>query len=191
LAGGFHHAFAGHGEGFCMINDLAVAIRHLQKDGSIRTALVVDCDVHQGNGTAAIFRGDPSVFTFSIHQENNYPVKEQSHLDIGLPDNVADAQYLEELERGLALALEGIHPDLILYQAGADPFVQDQLGGLAVTIAGLKARDRLVYETARDQQIPIAVTLGGGYAVDVNDTIRIHCNTVVAAKEVFEMANLE
>lgn len=184
LGGGFHHACADHGEGFCLINDLAVAIRRLQKDGAIARAMVIDCDVHQGNGTAAIFRNDPTVYTFSIHQENNYPVpKEKSSLDIGLPDGANDQLYLKELERGLEKAFAEFKPDIILYQAGADPYREDQLGGLGLSIAGLKRRDELVLATAREKRVPVAVTLGGGYARKVSDTVLIHCNTILAVAE--------
>jgi len=179
LTGGFHHAHADHGEGFCMIHDVAIAIRRLQADGAIRTAIVVDTDVHQGNGTAAIFSGDPSVFTFSIHQENNYPLpKETSDLDIGLDDRTGDAEYLDRLKRGLLAALRKIQPDIAFYVGGADPFRDDLLGGLALTIEGLEARDLLVFEELRKRGVPIAMTLAGGYARRVEDTVRIHVNTI-------------
>ena len=185
LSGGFHHAYPGHGEGFCMIHDVAVAIRRLQADGAIKTAMVVDTDVHQGNGTAAIFRKDPNVFTLSIHQENNYPVpKEISDLDIGLADGTGDTEYLSRLEGGLARSLHSFHPDLLCYIGGADPYREDQLGGLALTIEGLERRDRLVFEHARNLGIPVMSTLAGGYARCVDDTVRIHVNTVRAAAEV-------
>jgi acetoin utilization deacetylase AcuC-like enzyme len=185
LSGGFHHAYPGHGEGFCMIHDVAVAIRRLQAEGAIKTAMVVDTDVHQGNGTAAIFRKDPSVFTLSIHQENNYPVpKEISDLDMGLEDGTSDAEYLSRLEGGLVRALHSLHPDLLCYIGGADPYREDQLGGLALTIEGLERRDRLVSEHARRLGIPVMITLAGGYARRVDDTVRIHVNTVRAAAEV-------
>ncbi|HYB61289.1 MAG TPA: histone deacetylase [Methylomirabilota bacterium] len=185
LSGGFHHAYPGHGEGFCMIHDVAVAIRRLQADGAIKTAMVVDTDVHQGNGTAAIFRKDPNVFTLSIHQENNYPVpKEISDLDIGLADGTGDTEYLSRLEGGLARSLHSFHPDLLCYIGGADPYREDQLGGLALTIEGLERRDRLVFEHARNLGIPVMSTLAGGYARRVDDTVRIHVNTVRAAAEV-------
>jgi acetoin utilization deacetylase AcuC-like enzyme len=185
LTGGFHHAYAGHGEGFCMIHDVAIAIRRLQADGAIRTAMVVDTDVHQGNGTAAIFSGDSSVFTLSIHQENNYPLpKEFSDLDIGLADRTGDDEYLARLEKGLIASLEKFQPDIAFYVGGADPYREDQLGGLALTIDGLEARDRLVFEQLRKRGVPIAMTLAGGYARRVEDTVRIHVNTVRVAAEI-------
>ena len=185
LTGGFHHAYAGHGEGFCMIHDVAIAIRRLQADGAIRTAMVVDTDVHQGNGTAAIFSGDSSVFTLSIHQENNYPLpKEFSDLDIGLRDRTGDDEYLARLEKGLIASLEKFQPDIAFYVGGADPYREDQLGGLALTIDGLEARDRLVFEQLRKRGVPIAMTLAGGYARRVEDTVRIHVNTVRVAAEI-------
>ncbi len=184
VGGGFHHAYPDHGEGFCVLNDIAIAIRRLQKDKIIERAMTVDCDVHQGNGTAAIFAGDHSVFTLSIHQENNYPYpKPPSTLDINLRDGVEDAEYLGELEKGLERALGEFHPDLISYVAGADPYRDDQLGGLRVSLEGLERRDRLVFEKARSKKIPIAVTLAGGYARRVEDTIQIHTNTIRVAKE--------
>ncbi|MGB6544754.1 MAG: histone deacetylase [Candidatus Acidiferrales bacterium] len=185
LTGGFHHAYANHGEGFCMIHDVAIAIRRLQSDGAIRTAIVVDTDVHQGNGTAAIFSGDPSVFTLSIHQENNYPApKEFSDLDIGLEDRTGDDEYLSRLEKGLVAPLEKFQPDIAFYVGGADPYREDQLGGLALTIEGLEARDRIVFEQLRKRGVPIAMTLAGGYARRVDDTVRIHVNTIRAAAEI-------
>lgn len=185
IGGGFHHAFPEHGEGFCAINDIAIAIRRLQKDGAIRTAMVVDTDVHQGNGTAEIFSGDGDVFTLSIHQENNYPMpKPASDMDIGLPDRTGDADYLAILEKHLVRAFEHFHPDLLFYVAGADPYREDQLGGLGLTIEGLKARDRLVFDFPRRHGAPVAATLAGGYARRVEDTVTIHVNTILAAAEV-------
>ena len=189
LGGGFHHAFATHGEGFCAINDVAIAIRRLQKDGAIERAMVVDVDVHQGNGTAAVFAGDPSVFTLSIHQANNYPTeKPPSNLDINLADGTGDPEYLELLQDGLAQAWERFRPDLMLYVAGADPYCEDQLGGLALTFQGLLERDRLVLGKAVSAGVPVAVVLAGGYAERVVDTVTIHANTVRAAKEVVDGA---
>ena len=168
-----------------MIHDVAIAIRRLQADGAIRTAMVVDTDVHQGNGTAAIFSGDSSVFTLSIHQENNYPLpKEFSDLDIGLRDRTGDDEYLARLEKGLTASLEKFQPDIAFYVGGADPYREDQLGGLALTIDGLEARDRLVFEQLRKRGVPIAMTLAGGYARRVEDTVRIHVNTVRVAAEI-------
>ena len=214
IGGGFHHAFPDHGEGFCMIHDVAVAIRRLQRDDQIRTAMTVDCDVHQGNGTATIFAGTriasellPSaghsmrsssppgkmrgahaedVFTISLHQQNNYPVfKPPSSLDLNLPDAIGDGEYLACLGSALSLGLSKFEPELICYLAGADPYREDQLGGLSLTIEGLKKRDALVFQIAKAERIPVMVTLAGGYAQNVEDTVTIHCNTVIAAKEVF------
>jgi acetoin utilization deacetylase AcuC-like enzyme len=220
IGGGFHHAFPDHGEGFCVIHDVAIAIRRMQRDDKIRSAMTVDCDVHQGNGTAAIFAGTrmaseplPSVphstqlqavaahappksrmhsgfagdvFTISLHQENNYPVwKPPSSIDVDLPDEVGDDYYLAWLDNALSSGLRQCKPELICYLAGADPYREDQLGGLSLTIEGLKKRDELVYRVAKARGIPVMVTLAGGYAANVEDTITIHCNTVIAAKEVF------
>jgi acetoin utilization deacetylase AcuC-like enzyme len=185
LSGGFHHAYPGHGEGFCMLHDVAIAIRALQSRGEIRTAMTVDTDVHHGNGTAAIFANDSSVYALSIHQENNYPMpKPPSDLDIGLEDGTRDAEYLDALEKGLIHSLKTMTPDLIFYVGGADPYREDQLGGLALTMEGLQKRDRLVFEHARQRGIPVASTMAGGYARRVADTVRIHVNTIVAARGV-------
>lgn len=185
LGGGFHHAYPGHGEGFCAIHDVAVAIRRLQHDGAIRKAMVVDTDVHQGNGTAAIFRGDVSVFTLSIHQENNYPAyKPPSNLDLDMADRVEDSEYLEALIPAVHSVLEEFQPDILFYVGGADPYCEDQLGGLALTKEGLKERDHRVFEQARRRGIPVSTTLAGGYARRVEDTVRIHLNTILAAREV-------
>jgi acetoin utilization deacetylase AcuC-like enzyme len=182
LCGGFHHAFPEHGEGFCALNDVAIAIRALQARRLVRNAMVVDCDVHHGNGTAAIFASDPSVFTLSIHQLNNYPlIKPPSNLDIDLEDGTGDETYLAELSRGLSRALASFQPDLIVYLAGADPYHDDQLGGLALTLEGLERRDMMVFHEARSRGIPVAVTLAGGYAYYVDDTVEIHVNTVKTA----------
>jgi acetoin utilization deacetylase AcuC-like enzyme len=214
LGGGFHHAFPDHGEGFCMIHDIAIAIRRMLKDGKIGRAMVLDCDVHQGNGTAAIFNpaataasrahgwsgpmfqpprsvsvkevaaGD--VFTVSLHQENNYPEwKPPSSLDVNLPDETDDAEYLSWLDNALSSALRQCEPDLMAYVAGADPYGHDQLGGLALTIDGLRQRDEMVFNAAKRHHIPIFVTFAGGYAMRVEDTVTIHVNTVKAAKEIF------
>jgi acetoin utilization deacetylase AcuC-like enzyme len=212
IGGGFHHAFPDHGEGFCMIHDVAVAIRRMQHDNKIRTAMTLDCDVHQGNGTAAIFAGTrtvseplPSsgpavlgrkplmrgahagdVFTISLHQENNYPqYKPPSSIDVDLPDGITDDDYLAWLDNALSSGLRQFTPDLICYVAGADPYREDQLGGLALTIEGLKKRDELVFRVTKERGIPVMVTYAGGYAQRVEDTVTIHCNTVVAAKEQF------
>jgi acetoin utilization deacetylase AcuC-like enzyme len=181
IGGGFHHAFPAHGEGFCAIHDVGIAIRALQSDRSIEKALVVDCDVHHGNGTAAIFQGDRSVLTLSLHQFNNYPSeKPPSTIDVNLSDGVDDDEYLDRLSGALKVAMS-FAPDLLFYLAGADPYREDQLGGLALTIEGLKRRDRLVFETALSQAVPVAVVLAGGYARDTEDTVTIHCNTAKAA----------
>ena len=185
LGGGFHHAFPDHGEGFCLINDVAIAIRRLQKDGAIRHAVVIDLDVHHGNGTAAIFAGDDDVFTFSVHQENNYPPwKPPSDLDIGLEDGCGDAEYLAALEGHLPGILAEHRPDFAFYPAGADPFQHDQLGGLGLSIEGLRARDQLVLTACRAAAVPAAIVLAGGYAIRQADTLEIHCNTVRAAARV-------
>ena len=213
IGGGFHHAFPDHGEGFCMIHDVAVAIRRLQRDGKIRNAMTVDCDVHQGNGTAAIFAGPrttgeplPSVgpgtrssdlsgkmrgaqagavFAISLHQHNNYPAwKPPSSIDVDLPDGVRDDDYLAWLDNAVSSGLRQFEPDLLCYIAGADPYREDQLGGLSLTIEGLKKRDELVFRVARARNIPVMVTFAGGYAQKVEDTVTIHCNTVIAAKAV-------
>jgi acetoin utilization deacetylase AcuC-like enzyme len=179
LGGGFHHAFPGHGEGFCAIHDVAVAIRSLQRRGLIRTALVIDGDVHHGNGTAAIFAGDPTVLTLSIHQYANYPQeKPPSTIDIHLENGVRDDEYLSKLRVAYRKAVADFQPGLICFLAGADPFQEDQLGGLSLTMEGLAARDRLVFEAG----IPVIVTLAGGYAINTDDTVEIHCNTVRQAR---------
>jgi acetoin utilization deacetylase AcuC-like enzyme len=217
IGGGFHHAFTDHGEGFCMINDIAVAIRVMQKRGRIRRAMTIDCDVHQGNGTAAIFGSSahkanvlPSssaptlgsdlqidaarsdgrdVFTISLHQEHNYPYfKPASSIDVNLPDGCGDAEYLAWLDNALSSGLRQFDPELICYVAGADPFSEDQLGGLNLTIEGLKQRDELVFRIARARNIPVMTTYAGGYARRVEDTVTIHTNTVIAAAEVHRTA---
>lgn len=179
LTGGTHHAFPDHGEGFCVFNDVAVAARAMQDEGRARRIAVVDCDVHQGNGTAAIFAGDPSVFTFSIHGAKNFPLrKERSDLDIELPDGTGDDAYLEALEFGLERALALAAADLAVYIAGADPFSGDTLGRMALSKAGLAARDRLVLDACSRAGAPVAVVMGGGYARDVGDTVAIQLETV-------------
>jgi acetoin utilization deacetylase AcuC-like enzyme len=184
VGGGFHHAYPDHGEGFCAIHDVAVAIRRLQHDGLVRRVLVVDCDVHHGNGTAAIFTGDPDVFTLSIHQFNNYPShKPPSTVDINLADGVGDQEYLNKLSDAYLMLLEGIRPDIVMYVAGADPYYEDQLGGLRLTIPGLRERDRMVIESSLRCRIPIAIVLAGGYSLNLTDTVIIHANTAKAARE--------
>jgi acetoin utilization deacetylase AcuC-like enzyme len=181
LGGGFHHASSARAEGFCYVNDVAVAIRTLQKEGAVRRAAVVDLDVHQGNGTARIFAGDGSVFTLSLHQENNYPEpKATSDLDVGLADGTGDDAYDEALVRALD-RVWATSPELVLYVAGADPYVDDQLGGLALTLEGLERRDRRVLEGCAAHGAPCAITLAGGYARQLEDTVRIHTRTAVLA----------
>jgi len=183
LGGGFHHAFPDHGEGFCLINDVAIAIRALQRDGRIDRALVIDCDVHHGNGTAAIFQNDPSVFTLSMHQERNYPAwKPPSDLDLGLDDGTGDTEYLALLRKHLPGVVERHRPDLAFYLAGADPYQQDQLGGLALSIEGLRERDATVLATLADAGVPVATVPAGGYARRTDDTVEIHCNTIREAQ---------
>ena len=178
LAGGTHHAFPDHGEGFCVYNDIAVAIRLLQRDGLIRRAAVIDLDVHQGNGTHAIFAGDKSVFTFSMHGGKNYPFhKVAGTLDVELADRTGDDEYLRVLERTLPTVLSAAAPDVVLYIAGADPHEGDALGRLALTFHGLARRDAVVLSQCREVGIPVAVTIGGGYGRDVQDTVRIHVET--------------
>jgi acetoin utilization deacetylase AcuC-like enzyme len=187
LSGGFHHAYPGHGEGFCAIHDVAVGIRKLQADGAVKKAIVVDTDVHHGNGTAAIFQNDPTVFTISIHQENNYPAhKPPSSIDLNMDDRADDDEYLGALIPAVKKALDEFQPDILFYVGGADPYCEDQLGGLSLTKEGLKQRDRSVFEEVRRRTIPVATTLAGGYARRLEDTIRIHVNTIVAAREVAE-----
>lgn len=184
LAGGTHHAFRDRGEGFCIFNDAAVAARAMQAEGRAERILIVDCDVHQGNGTASILRGDDSVFTFSIHGARNFPfAKEESDLDIELPDGCGDDAYLTRLGDGLATAFDLAQPDLVIYLAGADPYHDDRLGRLALTFAGLETRDRLVYATARTAGTPLAVAMAGGYARNIMDTVRIHATTIRLACE--------
>src|SRR5581483_4649846 len=216
IGGGFHHAFPDHGEGFCMIHDVAVAIRRMQRDNKITRAMTVDCDVHQGNGTAAIFAGmripaDPlpsraasllnagatgklrhahagDVFTIALHQANNYPAwNPPSSIDVDLPDEIGDDDYLGWLDNALSSGLRQFDPDLICYVAGADPYCEDQLGGLSLTLDGLKRRDEFVFKVAKARGIPVMVTFAGGYARSGDDTVKIHCNTVLAAKEVFRI----
>ena len=187
LSGGFHHAYPGHGEGFCAIHDVAVAIRKLQADGAVKKVMVVDTDVHHGNGTAAIFRNDPTVFTISIHQENNYPaLKPPSSIDLNMADRADDDEYLGALIPAVQKALDEFQPEILFYVGGADPYCEDQLGGLSLTKEGLKQRDRQVFVDARRRKIPVATTLAGGYARRVEDTVRIHVNTILAAQEVAE-----
>jgi len=178
LAGGTHHAFADRGEGFCVFNDVAVAIRALMAEGRVRRALVVDLDVHQGNGTHAIFADDPRVFTFSMHGRRNYPFqKVAGDLDVELDDGVRDPAYLALLQDALPRAIAASTPDLAIYLAGADPHEGDRLGRLALTFDGLLRRDAMVLAACRDVGIPVAITIAGGYGRDVHDTVRVHVNT--------------
>jgi acetoin utilization deacetylase AcuC-like enzyme len=216
IGGGFHHAFPDHGEGFCVVHDVAVAIKRMHQAGKLTRAMTVDLDVHNGNGTAAIFppktqvghplpsasrrdlhaanveerpnaAGELEVFTISLHQAHNYPVlKPPSSIDIHLPDATNDEEYLGWLDQALSSAFRHFDPELICYLAGADPYKEDQLGGLALTIEGLKKRDELVLRVAKARNVPVMVTYAGGYARHVEDTVTIHCNTVIAAKEVCE-----
>jgi acetoin utilization deacetylase AcuC-like enzyme len=184
IGGGFHHACPDHGEGFCAIHDVAVAIRRLQFDRVIEQALVVDTDVHQGNGTAEIFGGDATVYTLSLHQEHNYPYpKALSTMDVNLPDGMDDDDYLAVLEKSLHRAFQDFSPQILFYVAGADPYREDQLGGLKLTIEGLARRDALVCDYARRHRVPLAISEAGGYARRVEDTVRIHINTILAARD--------
>lgn len=181
IGGGFHHAFADHGEGFCVFNDVAIAIRRALAERQIGTAAVIDLDVHQGNGTAAIFAGDSRVFTASMHEQDNYPqVKPPGALDIGLPRATPDPVYLSHLDGLLARVLASL-PDLAVYLAGADPYADDQLGRLALTKAGLRQRDRMVFDALASAGIPVVVVLAGGYARQVDDTVAIHVATIQEA----------
>ena len=187
LAGGTHHAFSDRGEGYCVFNDSAIAARAVQAAGLAKRVVVIDTDVHQGNGTAAILTGDPSVFTFSIHGAKNFPFhKEESDLDAPLPDGAGDTEFLATLEMGLRAALDAADADLAIYLAGADPFEGDRLGRLSVTKAGLAERDRIVLETCKERAIPVAVTMAGGYAREVQDTVDVHFQSIHRAAELLE-----
>lgn len=186
LAGGTHHSFADRGEGFCVFNDVAIAIRALRARKLIRRAAIVDCDVHQGNGTATIFAGDNETFTFSMHGANNYPLfKAHSTLDVELPDGIQDAEYLESLAHHLA-AVFAHEPEIVFYLAGADPFARDKLGRLALSIDGLRARDAYVLSECYERELPVLTVMSGGYGKEINDTIEIHCNTIRTVKKIFE-----
>lgn len=187
LAGGTHHAFADRGEGFCVINDVAVAIRLLRNEGLICRAAVVDCDVHQGNGTATIFAGDDETFTFSMHGANNYPLfKARSSLDVELPDGTTDHEYLDCLISHFP-AVFASDPEIVFYLSGADPYAGDKLGRLALTIDGLRRRDACVLRECYEREVPVVTVMSGGYGKDINDTIEIHCNTIRTVKVVFEL----
>jgi len=180
IGGGYHHAFPDHAEGFCYLNDVAIAVAKLKHDGEVDRVCVIDCDLHQGNGTAFFFARDPDVFTFSMHQENNYPLKQRSDFDIGLPDGADDTIYLRELE-AIGDILDHHVPDMVLYLAGADPYLEDRLGGLAVTKPGLRKRDEFVFNQCSVRKIPVAVVFAGGYALDVKDVVDIHIATILEA----------
>lgn len=182
LAGGTHHAHPDHGEGYCVFNDAAVAARAMQAENRAQSILILDLDVHQGNGTAAIFHGDPTIFTLSIHGEKNFPFhKEEGDLDIALPDGTDDPIYLEAVENALAEAYSRFTADLVIYLAGSDPFSGDRLGRMSVTKAGLRQRDQLVFDWCANQSLPVAVVMAGGYARNVQDTVDIHVQTVISA----------
>ena len=186
LAGGTHHAFPDHGEGYCVLNDIAIATRVLQRDGLARRIAILDCDVHQGNGTAAIFAADQDVFTFSIHGDKNFPLrKEQSKLDIALPNGTGDEAYLQILAEHVPAILREFQPDFVFYQAGVDPYERDRLGKLKLTLAGLRARDEYVLAQCKQAGVPVATTMGGGYAKEITETVEAHANTVRAALKVF------
>lgn len=186
LGGGFHHAFADHGEGFCVLNDIAVAVKALKDEGAIGKALIIDCDLHQGNGTASIFADEPDVFTFSIHQEHNYPfLKEKSDLDVGLKDYAGDKEYLGHIYDTVPKMISAFDPDLIVYVAGADPYFDDQLGNLYLSKKGLRERDNFICIQARNFNVPVAITLAGGYARKRDDTVGIHFGTVEECLRVF------
>jgi acetoin utilization deacetylase AcuC-like enzyme len=185
LAGGTHHAFADRGEGFCVLNDVAIAIRVLQRDTNAKKFLIVDCDVHQGNGTAFIFKDEDEIFTFSMHGAKNYPLhKESSNLDIELTDGTGDVEFHEILNEALHRIIQH-DPDLIFYLGGADPYEKDKLGRLNLTMEGLRIRDEIVLEFAKNEDVPIITVMSGGYAKDIKDTVEIHCNTIRAVKKVF------
>jgi acetoin utilization deacetylase AcuC-like enzyme len=185
IGGGYHHAYPDHAEGFCYLNDVSIAVAKLKQQERVKRVCVIDCDLHQGNGTAFIFAQDPDVFTFSIHQENNYPPKERSDLDIGLPDGADDELYLRALGV-VGDILDKQEPQIAFYLAGADPFCGDKLGGLCLTKGGLKKRDELVFAEAFTRRIPVCVVLAGGYAVDVSDDVEIHLNTIIEAQKGIE-----
>ena len=186
LAGGTHHSFSDRGEGFCVLNDVAIAIRAMRARKLIQRAAIVDCDVHQGNGTATIFAGDDDTFTFSIHGANNYPLfKAQSTLDVELADGISDTEYLDTLAKHLP-AVFAADPEIVFYLAGADPYKGDKLGRLALSIDGLRERDAYVLRECYEREVPIVTVMSGGYGKDINDTIEIHCNTIRMVKETFE-----
>jgi acetoin utilization deacetylase AcuC-like enzyme len=189
LAGGTHHAFSDKGEGYCVFNDSAIAARAVQAAGLVERVVVIDTDVHQGNGTAKILHRDPTVFTFSIHGAKNFPFnKEESDLDVPLPDGTGDTEFLQTLEEGLETALDAADAELAIYLAGADPFEGDRLGRLCVTKSGLAERDRIVLETCKERGIPVAITMAGGYARDVEDTVDVHFQSIRRAADLLRKA---
>jgi acetoin utilization deacetylase AcuC-like enzyme len=184
IGGGFHHAFRDHGEGFCLLNDVAVALSKLQKNGSIEKAMIVDCDVHQGNGTAEIFAQKKTVFTYSMHQMDVYPAKkEKSTLDVGLWSDDTDNKYLKTIRAHFPRLYDTFQPELVFYLAGADPYEKDQLGGLKISMDGLRERDHIVIEEALRMKIPVVILFAGGYAYDVKDTVQVHLNTIKTAQK--------
>lgn len=186
VAGGTHHAFTDRGEGFCLLNDIAVAANYLLYKNLVRQILVVDLDVHQGNGTAKIFESEPRVFTFSMHGNNNFPfIKEKSDLDIPLPNGTGDTQYLSILSETLERLIDTVQPDFIFYQAGVDILETDQYGKLAVSREGCKQRDKLVFRQCIQHNIPVAVSMGGGYSKNIDDIVEAHCNTYRLAQELY------
>ncbi len=185
IGGGFHHAHSDRGGGFCILNDIAIAAKYAQKNLGIKRIAIVDCDLHQGDGTATIFKNDYTVFTFSIHQENLYPPKQESDLDVGLADFTGDDEYLEKLQDAIKVIEDRHVPDLVIYQAGADPYEKDQLGSLKITKEGLKKRDELIINWTKKMNIPIVVTLGGGYPTDINDVVDVHFNTASIAFNIY------
>jgi acetoin utilization deacetylase AcuC-like enzyme len=187
LAGGTHHAARDHGEGFCVFNDVAIAARTMQSEDRVRRVIIIDCDVHQGNGTAIILKSDPSIFTLSIHGQNNFPFrKHPSDIDIGMPDNATDDEYLTRLEGAVEQALRYANPDLIIYISGADPYKEDRLGRLALTKDGLATRDEMIYRMCQQAGIPVAITMGGGYAPNIQDIVDIHLTTIKVAAEMLK-----
>lgn len=185
-AGGTHHAFADHGEGFCVFNDFALAANVLLREHEVRQILIIDLDVHQGNGTARIFANDPRVFTFSMHGERNYPVrKESSDLDVGLPDGITDKPYLALLEDHLQRLMDRVQPDLVFYLAGVDVLATDKLGRLGLTREGCRIRDRMVFSICQKNHVPVAVSMGGGYSERLADIIEAHANTFRLAQEFY------
>ena len=188
LGGGFHHAFPGHGEGFCLVNDVAIAIRNLQETKQMQRFMIVDLDLHQGNGSAFIFRNDPDVFTLSIHQESIYPPKQASDLDIGLADEAGDDEYLAALQTIWPAVLNNHDPQMLMYVAGADPFQDDELGSLKLSFDGLKKRDKIILQESVTRRIPTVILLAGGYARHLDDTVTIHTNTFEVATQLMEQS---